>query len=365
MIYVWRTLAVLAGVAVIAAATHANVLHAGGYETSDSWLVITIAVLLALGAGYCAIAWGEGHKIGAVLLGLCLVSGEVYWLLTNAEREIAKRDELAAPLRDASVKYAAAEKRVEEARAALATAGERAQARVSDALKAKQAADAAAVSEAAKPGCRKNCVDLLKDAKDRAESELREARARVDAARSEADVELKAAETALAALPIPRNASPLPTRLGFAPWAWDLVMAALRSLAVVGGSIAVALALHPHRKLDTAQSDNTAPKQSETAPAPVMLRKAQPKPALKALPRPDDQEHVAAFLRAVLRPDPEGSASLRRLYGQYPEWCEARDITPLPAADLGKHLRTIVDAIGLEVEPEGKDMVVRGAALAA
>lgn len=79
----------------------------------------------------------------------------------------------------------------------------------------------------------------------------------------------------------------------------------------------------------------------------------------------DPVEHAAAFLRAVLKPDPEGSASLRRLYGQYPEWCEARDITPLPAADLGKHLRTIVDAIGLEVEPEGKDMVVRGAAIAA
>lgn len=367
MIYVWRILAVLAGVAVIAAATHANVLHAGGYNTSDSWLVITIAALLALGTGYCAIAWGEGRKIGAALLALCLVAGEVYWLFTNAEVEIAKRDDLAAPAREATAKYAAAEKRVEEARAAITTAGERSQARVDAALKAKQAADAAAVSEAAKPGCRKNCVDLLKDAKDRAEAELRDARALVDAARYEADGELKAAEAVLAAMPIPRNASPLPARLGFAPWAWDLVMAALRSLAVVGGSIAVALALHPHRKLDKAEPDTTAAEQSVRAPDPVALRRApaRPKVALKALPAPDDQEHVAAFLRAVLKPDPEGSASLRRLYGQYPEWCEARDITPLPAADLGKHLRTIVDAIGLEVEPEGRDMVVKGAAIAA
>lgn len=81
--------------------------------------------------------------------------------------------------------------------------------------------------------------------------------------------------------------------------------------------------------------------------------------------RKADLEHVSAFLLAVWRPDPDGITSLRRLYGQYPAWCEARRIDPMPPAALGQHLRTIVDAIGLEVEPEGQDMVVRGAALAA
>lgn len=359
----WRTLAVLAGLAVVAAATHANVLHAGGYGAGDTWLIITIAALLALGMGYAAIAWKEGHKAGAVVLCLCLVAGEAYWLLTNAEREIASRDELAAPLRDAKAKYAQAEARVTEAKAALATAGERAQKRVDEALKAKQAADAAAVSEAAKPGCRKNCADLLKDAKDRAGADLREARAAVDSARAAAEKAVTAAETALAALPLPRAAAPLPERLGFAPWAWDLIMAGLRSLAVVGGSIAIALALHPRASAES--KDRTA---ASLTPAPVSVATSITTPArvVQVLaPRHDEREHVAEFLRAVLRPDPEGSASLRRLYGQYPAWCEARRIDPMPPAALGQHLRTIVDAIGLEVEPEGQDMVVRGAALAA
>ena len=39
--------------------------------------------------------------------------------------------------------------------------------------------------------------------------------------------------------------APLPERIGMAPWAWDLLMAGLRSLAVIGGSIAIGLALHP------------------------------------------------------------------------------------------------------------------------
>lgn len=360
MIMLWRTLAVLAGLAVVAAATHANVLHAGGYGAGDTWLIITIAALLALGMGYAAIAWREGHKAGAVVLCLCLVAGEAYWLLTNAEREIASRDELAAPLRDAKAKYAQAEARVAEAKAALATAGERAQKRVDEALKAKQAADAAAVSEAAKPGCRKNCADLLKDAKDRAGADLREARAAVDSARTSAEHAVTEAETALAALPLPRAAAPLPERLGFAPWAWDLIMAGLRSLAVVGGSIAIALALHPRA------SGESKARKAEVTPSPAAKPITTPLRAVQVLPSPrDEREHVAEFLRAVLRPDPEGSASLRRLYGQYPAWCEARRIDPMPPAALGQHLRTIVDAIGLEVEPEGQDMVVRGAALAA
>jgi hypothetical protein len=40
-------------------------------------------------------------------------------------------------------------------------------------------------------------------------------------------------------------------------------------------------------------------------------------------------------------------------------------VDPLPAAELGRQLRSIVDAIGLEREPQGGDIVVRGAALAA
>lgn len=362
--FIWRTLAALAGLAVVAAATHANVLHAGGYGTTDAWLIITVAALLALGMGYAAIVWRDGNKAGAIALGLCLLAGEVYWLASNAERELAQRDELAAPMLEAKARYAQAENRVAEAKKALATAGATAQRRLDEAVKASRDAADAAVSEAAKPGCRANCAKLLMDAKDRAEAELRNARSAVDAAIARAEADVDSAEAALAALPTPRTAAPLPEKLGFAPWAWDLFLAGLRSIAVVGGSIAIALALHPRASVEARKADDSKTTVSEPSSYPA--RRKTPTTALQiAPPKIDSREHVAEFLRATLRPDPEGSASLRRLHARYTDWCEAQTLQPLPPAELGQHLRTIVDAIGLEVEPEGQDVVVRGAALAA
>lgn len=321
---IWRLLVVVAGLGVIAAATHANIEHAGGYAGKDAWLIITIAALLALGMGYAAITWQEGRYLGAVALAVCLLCGEAYWLAVNLEREIAAREEAAAPLLAQQAQRTAAEKRL------------------ADAETAKRTADAAALTDAAKPGCRKNCAQLLTDAK------------------READEELTAARTALAALPMARTVAPLPERLGIASWLWDLILATLRSIAVIGGSIAVALAIHPKRTAPAAAPTTPTPIKRETAEiiTPLALPKSSPAAT-------DKREHVAAFLRAVLRPDPEGATSLRRLHGTYIDWCRGHDAEPLPPAELGQQLRVIVDAIGLEVEPEGQDVVVRGAALAA
>jgi hypothetical protein len=323
---IWRVLVVVAGLGVIAAATHANIEHAGGYAGKDTWLIITIAALLALGMGYAAITWQEGRYLGAVALALCLLCGEAYWLAVNLEREIAAREELAAPLVAQQAQRTAAEKRL------------------ADAETAKRTADAAAISEAAKPGCRKNCAQLLTDAK------------------TQADEELTLARAALAALPMARTVAPLPERLGIASWLWDMILSILRSIAVIGGSIAVALAIHPRRP----EHGHKAP----SAPATINRETAAILEPVISLPKSspaatDHREHVAAFLRAVLRPDPTGATSLRRLHGTYLDWCRGHDAQPLPPAELGQHLRAIVDAIGLEVEPEGQDVVVRGAALAA
>jgi hypothetical protein len=322
---IWRGLVIVAGLGVIAAATHANIEHAGGYAGKDTWLVITIAALLALGMGYAAIAWQEGRYLGSLALALCLLCGEAYWLAVNLEREIAAREEAAAPLLAQLAQRTAAEKRL------------------ADAETAKRTADAAAISEAAKPGCRKNCAQLLTDAK------------------READEELTAARAALAALPMARTVAPLPDRLGIASWLRDTILATLRSMAVIGGSIAVALAIHPKRTASPAAAPIT-PTPIKREPAEIIRPLALPKSSPAAT---DKREHVAAFLRAVLRPDPEGATSLRRLHGTYLEWCRGHDAEPLPPAELGQQLRVIVDAIGLEVEPEGQDVVVRGAALAA
>lgn len=325
---IWRILVVLAGLCVIAAATHANVEHAGGYTHQDAWLIIAIAALLALGMGYAAMEWQQGRYVGAIALVACLLCGEAYWLGINLEREIAAREAKAAPLLAKRAKREAAEKRLV------------------DATKARRLADEAMISEAAKRGCARNCARLLLETKKRA------------------DAEWNTAREALSALPLLPTVAPLPERLGIAAWQWDMLIAILRSIGVIGGSIAVALAIHPKRggygPARRWAHHGAQPRKlsvDEVSPLPFALISSQDEASRR--------EHVAAFLRAVLRPDPEGSTSLRRLHSTYMSWCDSQNAKPLPPAQLGHELRSIVDTIGLEVEPEGQDILVKGAALAA
>jgi hypothetical protein len=173
---IWRLLGAIAGAGVVGAATHLNVMHAGGYVAGDAPLIITAAVLLAIGTGTAITAWRDGARVAAVALGVCVLAGECYWLATNAERELAARDALALPVAEAVAKRAAAQKRLEEAQVA------------------KRQADAATISEAAKAGCARNCAALL------------------DGANRSAESELAAARAALAGLPAVRSVTPLADR---------------------------------------------------------------------------------------------------------------------------------------------------------
>jgi hypothetical protein len=284
-----RLLVIAAGVGVVAAATHANVVRAGGYGADDAPLIIAIAILLALGMGYVGSAFADGRRAAAALLGVCILAGEAYWVLLNSEREIASREALAAPSREVAAKHERAAKRVQDAEAA------------------KLAADAAVVSQAARQGCARNCAKLLAETRDRAAAHLEAARA------------------ALEALPVPRSLAPLPERLGIAPWLWDLLMAGLRSLAVVGGSIAIGMAAHPPRA--------SPPKSAAAAPGGATAGELLPAPTY---PPEEPREHVARFLHSVLTLSP---------------------------AELGRELGIIVNALGLRCVQDGRDVVVYGARL--
>ena len=271
---------------------------------------------------------------------MCLLAGEAYWLLLNTERELQAREDVERPLQAARAKRVEAKKRLEEAE------------------KEKTKADDAALSQAALPGCRVNCAALLTNAKQAAETELREAR------------------TALATLPPDKSTATLADNLGVSRWAWDLFMASLRGLAIIGGSIAVGLALHPRRKVE-ARVERVAPadppRQNEILEtfksARPKRRRSSTRRALGSSPlaitaRPvNEREHVSHFLRIALRPDPAATVSLRQLHKSYPAWCQAQSVDPLAPAVLGQHLRSIVDAIGLECERKNGDVIIRGAAL--
>ncbi len=323
---IWRVMVAVSGVAVIAAATHVNILHAGGYRSDGALLILAMAGLLTVGMGFVGLLWSELRRAAAGVLAVCLIAGEIYWLCMNAEREIAQREAQALPVAEARDRQAAAEKRLREAQAA------------------KREADTAAVAEAAKPGCKTNCAQLLSAAQGHANQELAEARAALDA------------------LPRIQDVNGLANRLGIAPWAWDLWMAALRSIGVMGASIAVGLSLHPRQK--ETPSAPPAPELQRTRRGPTPRIEHAAFKQQRAIPHIKDvREHVSEFMMEHIRPDPAGAASLRDLHARYLPWCAAKSREPLPSSALGRELRAIIDKIGLKREPAQGDVVIRGASL--
>ena len=220
---IWRILGGLAGIGVVGTATHLNVMHAGGYQVEDAPLIIAVAILVAFGMGFVSWAFSEGFRGAAVLLGLLLLVGEGYWVLTNADRELVARKAQTAPIADAQRTRNLAEKRL------------------ADAKKAKADADKAAVDEAAKPGCKAHCASMLL------------------AAQNTANAELAAARAAYAAAKIPESATALAANLGIEQWQWDLFIAALRSGMIAAGALALGIAIHPSKKRKQRQSCRRIP----------------------------------------------------------------------------------------------------------
>ena len=370
-----RILAVIAGAAVIAAALQANVQAAGGWYGPDAPMIVSIAVLLAVGIGFAPTVWHSGSKFMAVVLVMCLLAGEVYWLGINLERELAHRELTSAPRTAAVAAKLAAKKRLD------------------DAIVAANAADAAKLNQAALPGCKAGCVDLLKSASETARQEVSDARA------------------ALSTLTATTSAT-LADRLGLPTWKLDLIFAALRSAAVVGGSLLVALAIHPRRppapkpqltSRDYVVIDNEQPDPQLTPLAavttatlpvvvpearepeldqplkaePVMMAQPQisvtqtdePKPASKPAVRVpakkkmtpassvvavatsplDQRQHAARFAVETLKSDPEASLPLTTLFAAYKRWCDTTGQPMLPENVVGRELAHLFQSAGRSI----------------
>jgi hypothetical protein len=168
----------------------------------------------------------------------------------------------------------------------------------------------------------------------------------------------------LEALPPTNTIGAIATSIGMEVWAWDLMIAVLRALAVIGGSIGVALGLHPRRAYAvTVMQSSAAPSQRRGQ----LNKRPRIKTAMWAIAPPtsamDGREHASQFLLTALQPDPAGVTSLRQLYSMYPRWCREQGTDPMPPAELGQHLLTIFDTIGLTLEVADRDAIIRGAAL--
>ena len=187
-----RGLAIIAGVAAIAAAATLNVTHLveGGQPLLSP---MTGAVLaLALGAVAAALvaseAWRSGRRTLARCLVLSVVAGEGFGLVMGAERLLSAREER------------------QRAAAATNTARWTATVRFETASTALAAAEAATLKEAGRGGCKGACQALQAEA-DRARQRL------------------ETASSALVASPAEKNKALLATTLGLPPAVVEIVPA--------------------------------------------------------------------------------------------------------------------------------------------
>lgn len=203
-----RTLALVAGVGILAAAAHAVIAATGGFREPHAMMVIAATVAVVAGS----VAMAHATWKWAIALALGLMFGEAYAVLSTADRIVAQREVRQAPAR------------------AAAEARQKAEERLAKAEGAKAAADTAALEKAAQRDCAKNCRALLEQAK------------------AEAATELSAARSALGSLPAAPVAVPLAHRLRIDAATLDLIVAVLGSLAANGlGAILIAFGAHGRR----------------------------------------------------------------------------------------------------------------------
>ncbi|WP_045836444.1 hypothetical protein [Hyphomicrobium sp. 99] len=296
-----RGLAVFVGCSIIGAMAHVAILSTGGYASPTAPLQIAVALGLCTGSVCVGVSLRDGSWMLAIVLAIALLCGELYAVLTTSEITIAARDAIAGPVRDA-----------EQARLA-------ARARLDAAEEAKLAADGAAISEAAKPGCRRECRILLEGAK------------------ADAQRDLEAARSALAAIPPPRSAAPLADRLHVDDATLDLVAAALRSLAING--LGAALIAFGARTGKPALCIRRTPAKAEEVDVDEMRL---------PFPAPTAKEHAFRFARDVLEPA-DIDTPVVKLHGAYVEWCSAVGQEPFPVRTIGLELAELFKRTGIEI----------------
>jgi hypothetical protein len=237
-------LATSTGVAILAATTNANVLQTGGWFTSHALVVGALSAGVFAGARVI----GQGAGKMALVIIAALAAGETYNFFATGERTVMEREAGAAPLRDALTRHNAAVQKL----AALEQA-EPTSARLKIAREAKADADDAVTKEAS-DGCKSEC-HRKQGLADKAQAELVAA---VAEAEQTHEAEVEAGKADVTANPLPASATAFADRIGWAPWALDLFMAAMLSFGsngLAGVLIAYGAASEEEGNADKAPTD--------------------------------------------------------------------------------------------------------------
>lgn len=236
-----RGFALLGGVGLIGAMTHANIIKVGGYDSPMAPMLIFLAAGLGIGAAIVGRCRGRKALTALVIAGL--ICGEGFALLNTSERTLEARDAKQEPIRAAAKARedtVARIARLETAAAALTTT-ERLQA----AIRTKAATEHAAITASTAKDCGRICKDRLEKSTAAAAADVESAQADLADRQRKARADLELARAALAAMPVAASDSPLADRLQIPAWWIDLAAAVFASLGGNGlGAALLAFACH-------------------------------------------------------------------------------------------------------------------------
>jgi hypothetical protein len=309
MIVLIRALAILVGLATIAAVGHGTVMSTGGYSIENNApLYIALAAVQAV----LALSLGVIHRRG---------------FLATANLQLSALETHAAPIHEAEAKRRAAEVLV--ARLDRDDRVERAELALREAR-----TDATAKSTA--PGCGQNCRATLAKSVDDATSA-------VDAARQSLQLEQRQARAALDKAPIPGSATPLADRTGWQAWVIDLSLVGLRGFGLsLGAALCLAIGAHTRR---------------EANPVKPPIKLGGNVVAIAPRARlPVKIGDVDAFLLDHVAPEQGARVSWAELFIRYRTWCEAKSSTPIAADAFGARLDALRTELGLRTRTKGKDV---------
>ncbi len=329
-----RIAAIVAGLGILAAATHAVVVHTGGYGTPHSIITMAIATGVAVGSITIGSVWSQRRRFLALLIAVALVSGELFGLIMTSNRLISASEEKQAPVRAALDARDRQQNRVKRLEIELRAIPET---RVEAALKAQLAANENIKTQAALRGCRVNCRKLLQTAVDAASAEVTAARNELTELKLKAEAQLQAARVTFENMPVPASGTPLADRLGWQPWFLDLLTAALGSVAA-NGLAACLLIAGAHRKRDKPATPKTPATPSKEA---MRFRTKNKHAKLKQMATPqlvssNERPKLSPlqWCADTLHPQPGRKLELAEIYDAYKSDCIARDRRPTGVDDF-------------------------------
>lgn len=343
-----RILALAGGAVVMAIASHVNITATGGYGTPHAYITIAAAIGLVVGSLLFHWVWASWASLAVVLV-VCMLSGEAYQIISTQDRLAKSREADKAPRREYQKTYQKAEKRLADAQKAVDNPPTTSKA-LESANKSKASADAAVVEKAAEKFCRSECRQMLEKQVETAAAEVQKATAAIEARKTKAKEELDAARAALDGLKAPESVTALADQTGIPAWIIDVSLSALGSIAVNG--IACCLLMfgaHPARS--RVEVVTPQPRWSATEPNPTKRKK----PA-------SEKEHAARFGLACLRPG--GEADLEAIRSSYRAWSALEAPSDRPSEPrMAKALAQLFDDAGLIVVERGGRLVVLGVSI--